>query len=485
MKKTIMSLFVLVLAVCLFPLSSEAAQINFYDIDNLNTQEQAAIVKEKPSINETYAQYNLVYQKVLETTDTNNSSQTQNMVAQKPSKKRTQTTLPKAGESGQTSLLVYGMGVIVVSLFILYKRKKYRKLLLIILLPAALGTTSTTVLAANKPLLPAETIALSDNETKTIEPAKIDGYVYVGYYPESPVTPPTIQSMITVLYLDEAGKEIHEAKTITGTVGTEYDVSTDQFKLKIADYTLNETKLPGNAVGKFTKEAQTIIYEYQKIPVTTKGKVIVRYLDQTGNALQPEDVLSGEVDQAYHVDQKTIPNYLFKEHVGELDGTYTEAEQVVTLYYTDEVQINIHYVEKWTQKPLELSSLSLYAPYLKPEVSDIDDYYYTDNYSGKHFAQGASPADQLTVKAGTTYDLPKEIRFLITKPTGETMDTFNFPNPIRVNETTYAAISSYTNFPYFIEKPEYIPSNHTGIADQLVIDVTYEMAYIPAVIADP
>ncbi|WP_086314627.1 hypothetical protein A5821_002210 [Enterococcus sp. 7F3_DIV0205] len=491
MKKTIISLFTLVMALFLVPLSSEAAQINFYDIDYLSPQEQAAIIKEKPSVSGKYEQYNLIYQKISAAATPNDNSNSGLSIGSKndgmTAKPSSQSQLPKAGEFEHSNLLLYGSGFIVASLFIFYKRRKYSKLLLIIMIPAAISSSSMIALAAGEPLLPKENISISKDETKIIEPTLIEGYEYVGYYPDAEVVPPATESTVTVRYIDENSEEIHEAKTIHGTVGEGYDVSTEQFKLPIANYSLNENNLPNNSVGTFTKEAQTVTYEYQKEVVPEKGKVMIYYLDKNGVEIQPADTLSGEVDQPFHVEQKEISGYILEHTSGELDGVFSAEDQVVQLYYTDEAKINIHYIDKTSKQPLALNSLPFYAPYLKPDISDIDDYYYTSSYNGKTYEQGAIvPSDQLIVKVGTVYTLPKEIRFLITKPTGETMDYFFFPKPISPpGGGLIIEIDSYSNFLYFNEKPEYIPVNYTGTADQLEIDVTYEISYIGTAIPEP
>lgn len=489
MKKTIVSLFLFATALFLLPLSSEAAQLNFYDIDTLSPQEQVTIIKDKPSINLEYEQYNLIYTKASKDSEVDKYLGSGNQLDQKTldSKSMNPAKLPKAGELNQTNLLLYGSVFIVISVFVLYKRKKYSKLLLLIIIPTAIGTTSITVLATGDSLIPAQNVPVSKDEIKVIEPVVIEGYLYVGYYPIVEVIPPSVESTVTILYVDGNSNELHEAKTIRGTVGEAYDVSTEQFRLPITDYTLNEDKLPNNSVGTFKKEPQTVIYEYKKEPTVENGKVTIQYLDLNGTEIKTADILSGEQGQAFRVEQKEIVNYLFDHKSGELEGVFSTQEQVIQLYYTDEVKLTIHYLDKTSKQPLSLNSLLFYAPHLKPDVSDIDEYYYTNSYNGKTYEQGAVvPTDQLTVKVGTTYTLPKEIRFLITKPTGETMNSFQFPKPVSPGGgSLIMAIDSYSNFLYFHEKPEYIPVNYTGTADQLEINVTYELAYIPRAIAEP
>ncbi|CAM3127275.1 MucBP domain-containing protein [Enterococcus faecalis] len=67
---------------------------------------------------------------------------------------------------------------------------------------------------------------------------------------------------VIVKYVDTDGDEIHENQVLNGKVNEEYDVTTPEYKLKIDNYTLDETQLPKNAKGVFNKEEQTVTYIY-------------------------------------------------------------------------------------------------------------------------------------------------------------------------------------------------------------------------------
>nr|OTN84192.1 hypothetical protein A5821_000118 [Enterococcus sp. 7F3_DIV0205] len=69
---------------------------------------------------------------------------------------------------------------------------------------------------------------------------------------------------ITINYVDEAGKKIHDSKTISGNIGTSYDVSIANYKPIIDGYTLNENKLPKNAKGIVEKQNHTVTYVYSQ-----------------------------------------------------------------------------------------------------------------------------------------------------------------------------------------------------------------------------
>ncbi|ELY8226745.1 MucBP domain-containing protein [Enterococcus faecalis] len=71
---------------------------------------------------------------------------------------------------------------------------------------------------------------------------------------------------VTVNYVDEDGKVIPtvSSQIISGNIGDSYDASTDKYKLTIDGYTLDESKLPTNAKGTLSEQAQTINYVYMK-----------------------------------------------------------------------------------------------------------------------------------------------------------------------------------------------------------------------------
>ncbi|MDU5019344.1 MAG: BspA family leucine-rich repeat surface protein, partial [Clostridiales bacterium] len=67
---------------------------------------------------------------------------------------------------------------------------------------------------------------------------------------------------------EDTGKEIHEAKEILGNIGESYDATTPEYKLNIDGYVLDESRLPENATGTFTKEPQEIVYYYKAAPLS-------------------------------------------------------------------------------------------------------------------------------------------------------------------------------------------------------------------------
>ncbi|MGF2167093.1 MucBP domain-containing protein [Enterococcus casseliflavus] len=144
---------------------------------------------------------------------------------------------------------------------------------------------------------------------------------------------------VTVRYLDTQGQEIHETKTLSGTIGASYDASTDEYKLSIDGYTLDESQLPENSKGVFSETAQTITYIYTKNPVPA-ADVTIEYVDIEGNEIHPSQTISGNVGESYDASTKNyqlvIEGYtLDKSQLPENSkGVFSETAQTVTYIYT-------------------------------------------------------------------------------------------------------------------------------------------------------
>ncbi|MBE9878548.1 LPXTG cell wall anchor domain-containing protein [Enterococcus casseliflavus] len=159
---------------------------------------------------------------------------------------------------------------------------------------------------------------------------------------------------VTVRYLDTQGQEIHETKTLSGTMGASYDASTDEYKLSIDGYTLDESQLPENSKGVFSETAQTITYIYTKNPIPA-ADVTVEYVDTEGNEIHASQTISGNVGDSYDAStekyQVTIDGYTLDESrlPENLKGVFGETAQTVTYIYTKNpvpaADVTIEYVD--------------------------------------------------------------------------------------------------------------------------------------------
>ena len=159
---------------------------------------------------------------------------------------------------------------------------------------------------------------------------------------------------VTVEYVDTEGNEIHASQTISGNVGDSYDASTDQYKLSIDGYTLDESQLPENSKGVFSEMAQTITYIYTKNPIPA-ADVTVEYVDTEGNEIHPSRTISGNVGDSYDVStekyQLTIEGYTLDESQlpENSNGVFGETAQTVTYIYTKKpipaADVTVEYVD--------------------------------------------------------------------------------------------------------------------------------------------
>jgi len=131
---------------------------------------------------------------------------------------------------------------------------------------------------------------------------------------------------VTAKYVDTEGNAISDNVVKSGNIT---DVYTTEQKV-IDGYTFKEVK--GDALGKFTKQPQTVTYVYTKNPVKG-GDVTAKYVDTEGNAISDNVVKSGNITDVYTTEQKVIDGYTFKEVKGDALGKFTKQPQTVTYVY--------------------------------------------------------------------------------------------------------------------------------------------------------
>ncbi|WP_142964388.1 MucBP domain-containing protein [Enterococcus casseliflavus] len=177
--------------------------------------------------------------------------------------------------------------------------------------------------------------------------------VYTTHVVNVIVDPERVGEVI-VRYLDNQGQEIHETKTLSGTIGASYDASTDDYKLSIDGYTLDESQLPENSKGVFSEKAQTITYIYTKNPIPA-ADVTVEYVDTEGNEIHASQTISGNVGDSFDASteqyQLKIEGYTLDESQlpENLKGVFSESAQTVTYIYTKNpvpaADVTIEYVD--------------------------------------------------------------------------------------------------------------------------------------------
>lgn len=168
---------------------------------------------------------------------------------------------------------------------------------------------------------------------------------------------PTKAQDVKILYLNREGVEIHTPQLISGNVGDSYDGSTDEYKLSIEGYKIDESQLPQNALGILSEEAQIVTYVYDKIPTKAQDVRIV-YLNYEGTEIHSPKVISGNIGNAYNVStdeyKLVIKGYVLDESrlPENALGLLSEEQQTVTYVYK-KMEITNGLVNQSTGKPFD------------------------------------------------------------------------------------------------------------------------------------
>ena len=172
---------------------------------------------------------------------------------------------------------------------------------------------------------------------------------------------------VTVKYVDTAGNEIHQAQTLTGTVGEAYDAESANYQLTIDGYTLDTTQLPDNMTGIFSDTAQTVTYTYTKNPIPA-ADVTVEYIDNEGKEIHKSQTLSGNIGEKYDAStpdyQLPIDGYTLDttQLPDNMTGVFSDTAQTVTYTYTKNpipaADVTIEYVDSEGKEIHEAQILS-------------------------------------------------------------------------------------------------------------------------------
>ena len=134
-------------------------------------------------------------------------------------------------------------------------------------------------------------------------------------------------------YVDEDGKEIADPVEQSGRVGDSYVTQA----IAKDGYALDETKLPTNASGKYTKDDITVTYTYKKVeaPTVETGKVITKYVDEDGKEIADSVEQSGRVGDSYTTQAIVKDGYILDETKlpTNIKGKFTRDTITVTYVY--------------------------------------------------------------------------------------------------------------------------------------------------------
>ena len=148
-----------------------------------------------------------------------------------------------------------------------------------------------------------------------------------------------IPGNVVVKYVDkQTGAEIADSEELKGLAGDQY--STQQ--KDIYGYTFVEST--NNTSGNMIEGTIEVTYYYTR---TNAGGVIVHYVDEDGNKLVEDELITGKVADTYKTEQKEIPNYDFVRVEGQTEGELTEEVIEVTYIYKKiPARVIVQYLEK-------------------------------------------------------------------------------------------------------------------------------------------
>ena len=128
---------------------------------------------------------------------------------------------------------------------------------------------------------------------------------------------------VIVNYKDTEGNKLAESVTLNGKVFDQYETEAKTFY----GYTL--TEVPQNAKGEMTEDVIVVDYIYN-----LKGsKVIVNYINETGNKLTDSITINGKAFDKYETEAKSFYGYELTEIPSNAQGEMTENAIVVNYIY--------------------------------------------------------------------------------------------------------------------------------------------------------
>ncbi len=273
---------------------------------------------------------------------------------------------------------------------------------------------------------------------------------------------------ITVKYQDANGTTLAPDDVLTGDgqLGRPYQTSAKT----IENYRLIQT--PANATGQFSDQAQTVIYVYTR---EDAGDITVQYLDENGQQLAADSVLSGQgqLGRPYETSPLNINGYTVKSTQGNTTGTYTVQPQRVVYIY-----------DRTAGQPVTAKYQDQDGKSIHPDV--VHSGYLGDSYSTEQLV-----IDGYTFKAvqgdvsGTFGTTAKTVTYVYTVNTPTIPDTqgtvtvhYMTKDGIKLNEPTVLSGktgTTYQTVPLTFTDHELVgqPENAMGLFTADNVDVTY------------
>jgi LPXTG-motif cell wall-anchored protein len=317
-------------------------------IEKLSKEQQKQFVQGQPQgvVKADKEHFVLVYQPLPVKTSTNGNNSAH---------------LPKTNGTNNFWLMISGLGLVAITLFLLRKKRKDASLLVFILV----GSVATTGIGA---VAEAATTALVSDIIQTVvkgsqvdyKAPEINGYQYLGYSlteKNNEAVKPTNNGQVTVSYLDENGNALADSVTLTGAIGTDYQVEEKGYDR------YNLVNVTGNLRGHFTAIEQEVTFNYKKrdVPIIVEnGTVTYKYQDTEGKTIHPDVTAEGKIGTAIPENQLEIPGYKYKAPANEDSRTFSDEPQEIIYQYQAQGQIAFN--------------LKIHEPYQGSELVNVNDY---------------------------------------------------------------------------------------------------------------
>lgn len=145
------------------------------------------------------------------------------------------------------------------------------------------------------------------------------------------------ETKVTVNYVDEKGNPLADKDLINGFFDDPYNTAPKE----IPGYTVKTA--PDNASGKHTVDPTEVTYVYTKI----KTDINVEYVDEKGNPISSNELITGEYGDDYKTTPKEIPGYELVTVPVNADGTHTDKNQTVKyVYKKKKTKVTVNYVDE-------------------------------------------------------------------------------------------------------------------------------------------
>lgn len=311
---------------------------------------------------------------------------------------------------------------------------------------------------------------------------EILGYTYqtthgetTGTYGDTPSTVTFIYqaaySSVLVHYQTTDGQSIQPDATITGQIGTDYQLTAPD----ILGYRYQSTQ--GNASGTYGNTPAEVTFIY----TVAKSTVTVHYKDAAGQTLQADTVLTGQVGASYQVTAPTLSGYRYQSTQGNATGTYSDTPIEVTFIYDQaHSTVTVHYQDEAGQTLQADTVLTgQVGSTYQLTVPDIEGYTYLATRNQTSGVYGEEPIEVTFVYRANAVTPPVvtpdqattvTVHYVTAAGTQLAADKLFTGKPGDPYTTTAATISGYQLIAQ--------PTNASGILGTDDVEVTY--VYEPA-----